>query len=158
MKKNLYIFFLILLLSCKECSKCTEFKPSVEKESSSSGSGTGNNSGSESEAEESSSSGSGTGDSNDSEEDAEESSSSESEAEESNNSEEEEKIPLKRRIRRRRLNNKITNTQYKDLETSDNNKYKCVVNSNHTGCEEVKKEESKKLRTSLIILILLFVL
>ena len=71
MKKNLYIFFLILLLSCKECSKCTEFKPSVEKESSSSGSGTGNNSDSESKAEESSSSGSETENSNDSEEDAE---------------------------------------------------------------------------------------
>ena len=55
----------------------------------------------------------------------------------------------------RRLSSELTENDCKNLKTSDDNKYKCVINSSKTKCEEVSKEGSNSLKLSFAILCLL---
>ena len=52
----------------------------------------------------------------------------------------------------------VTDDQCKVLNTIDNNKYKCVVSSDKSKCEEVSKETSKRFNLSYIIFISLSIL
>ena len=132
MNKLLYGYILLLIIIYSECSKCTDFKlPETKENASSSSSGS---PASSSNGPASSSNGSPA------------SSSNESPA--SSNSE---------RLRRR-LANEVTEKDCKDLETSNNEKYQCVLKSDHKGCEEISKEWANKLRISLSILIFLFII
>ena len=58
-------------------------------------------------------------------------------------------------IRRRRLKT-LTAEDCKFLDTTDNSKYKCVLNSDKISCKEVKKEDLNGLKVSFTILCLLF--
>lgn len=146
MKNNLWILFLILLISYKECSDCTEYKGKSESggtdtssdsgTSTSSSGTTGSGSGTGTKASGSTGSGSGA-----------DASSSGSASSSSANSE-----------GRRRLANAITNDECKKLSTQDDDKYQCVIKSDKSGCEEVSKEEAKIYKISFIILMLLFLL
>ena len=58
--------------------------------------------------------------------------------------------------RLRRILADLTDNDCKDLKTSDDNKYKCVVSSDKSKCEEVSKESSLGFNLSYTILNLLF--
>ena len=59
---------------------------------------------------------------------------------------------------RLRLLNSLTNDDCKNLKTSDDSKYQCVVKADKTGCEEVDKESSKILYLSFSFLIIFILL
>lgn len=55
----------------------------------------------------------------------------------------------------RRLSSELTENECNKAKTSDDTKYKCVLKSTKTECEEVSKENSASLKLSLAILCLL---
>lgn len=55
----------------------------------------------------------------------------------------------------RRLSSELTENECNKAKTSDDTKYKCVLKSTKTECEEVSKENSASLKLSLTILCLL---
>ena len=56
----------------------------------------------------------------------------------------------------RRRMEELSQEDCKKLETSDDDKYQCVVSSDKKKCEEVKKENSEVLVLSLTVLLFLF--
>ena len=156
MNKLLYGYILLLIIIYSECSKCTDFKlPETKENASSSSSGSpasssngpaSSSNGSPASSSNGNPASSSSGSSSSSSNGSPASSSNESPA--SSNSEQ----------LRRRLANEVTEKDCKDLETSNNEKYKCVLKSDHKGCEEISKEWANKLRISLSILIFLFII
>ena len=125
----MFTFLLLFLIIYSECSKCTDFKlTTTENTKDTTTENTKDVTGGESETE----------------------GKTETEGETETGGDDGES--------RRRLVNEVTEKDCKGLETRDNNKYQCVVKSDHKGCEEVSKEGANKLQISLSILILLFLI
>ena len=59
---------------------------------------------------------------------------------------------------RLRVLSALTDNDCKNLKTSDDKKYQCVVSSDKSQCEEVEKESSSLLYLPLSFLIILFIL
>ena len=57
----------------------------------------------------------------------------------------------------RRLAELLDNEDCKSLKTEDDNKYQCVVSSDHKKCEEVLKENSSRLFLSFIFAIIFII-
>ena len=161
MNKLLFTFLLLFLIIYSECSKCTDFKltttentsdTTTENTKDTTGGETSETEGKTSETEGKTSETEGKTSETVAETTEAEAQTTETEAQTT------ETETIETVNERRRLANEVTEKDCKGLETRDNNKYQCVVKSDHKGCEEVSKEGANKLQISLSILILLFLI
>ena len=147
MNKLLFTFLLLFLIIYSECSKCTDFKlTTTENTSDTTTENTKDTTGGETSETEGKTS-----------ETVAETTEAEAQTTETE-AQTTETETIETVNERRRLANEVTEKDCKGLETRDNNKYQCVVKSDHKGCEEVSKEGANKLQISLSILILLFLI
>ena len=162
MKRALYVFLLFLVINSVFSSECTNKKATIQNETSSDttissqiATTTPGSQATESTTTTSSATESTTQAETESTTQAETDTTTQTETEAIEEDNEEETTEDRRR---RRILQLLNEDDCKNLKTQDDNKYQCVVNSQHTECEEVEKEGSNILYLSSCLFMILTIL